>query len=84
MVLLTNIPVFKREDACRVYRLYLLRAKIEGVFNFCKTVLGWEEAQVRDDVSLTNLLALAYYVAGYFYATGSDLIENPVIALICQ
>jgi len=84
MVLLTNLSVPRREDACRVYRIYLLRAKIEGVFKFCKTVLGWEDAQVRDYASIRRLLTLAFYLAGYFYASESELIENPVIALICQ
>ena len=42
MVLLTNLSVTCREEACRVYRVYLLRAKIEGVFKFCKIVLGWK------------------------------------------
>ena len=83
MVLLTNLSVTTREAAYRVYRLYLLRAKIEGVFKFCKTVLGWEEAQVRDYTSIRRLLALAFYLAGYFYASDSELIENPVITLIC-
>ena len=84
MVLLTNLPVTGREEACRVYRLYLLRAKIEGVFRFCKTVLGWEEAQVRDYASIRRLLTLAFYLAGYFYASDSTLIDNPAIALICE
>jgi hypothetical protein len=84
MILLTNLPVTGREDACRVYHLYLLRAKIEGVFRFCKTVLGWEEAQVRDYASIRRLLALAFYLAGFFYASDSTVIDNPVIALICQ
>jgi len=83
MVLLTNLSVTCREDARRVYCLYLLRAKIEGVFKFCKMVLGWEEAQVRDYASIRGLLALAMYLAGYFYASDSDLIDNPAIALIC-
>lgn len=83
MVLLTNLSVTRRDDACRVYRVYLLRAKIEGVFKFCKTMLGWEDAQVRDYVSIRRLLTLAFYLAGYFYASDSELIENPVIALIC-
>jgi hypothetical protein len=83
LVLLTTLPVTGREEACRVYWCYLLRAKIEGVFKFCKTVLGWEEAQVRDYASIRRLLALAFYLAGYFYASESELIDNPVIALIC-
>lgn len=42
MMLITNMPVTTADDACRIYRLSLLRAKIEGVFTFCKTVFGWE------------------------------------------
>ena len=84
MMLITNMPVSTRDDACRIYRLYLLRAKIEGVFKFCKMVLGWEDFQVRDYASITHLLALTYFVAGYFYAIDSALIENPVIHFICQ
>jgi len=83
MLLITNMPVVKADAACRTYRLYLLRAKIEGVFKFCKTVLGWEAFQVRDYDSIRRLLTLAYFVAGYFYASDSELIENPTIALIC-
>jgi hypothetical protein len=83
MVLLTNLPVTGRDDARRVYCLYLLRANIEGVFKFCKMVLGWEEAQVRDYASIRRLLTVAMYLAGYFYASDSELIENPAIALIC-
>lgn len=84
MMLITNMSVATADDACRIYRLYLLRAKIEGVFKFCKMVLGWEDFQVRDYTSIRHLLALTYFVAGYFYAIDSVLIDNPVIALICQ
>ncbi len=84
MMLITNMSVTTADDACRIYRLYLLRAKIEGVFKFCKMVLGWEDFQVRDYASIRHLLALTYFVAGYFYAIDSALIDNPVIALICH
>ncbi len=84
MLLITNIEVTTAQQARCIYRLYLLRAKIEGVFKFCKQVLGWEEFQVRDYESIKNIIALCYFVAGYFYAIESALIENPVIQLICQ
>ncbi len=54
------------------------------MFKFCKTVLGWEELQVRDYASITHLLALAYFVAGYFYAIDAAIIDNPAIHLICE
>ncbi len=84
MLLITNIAVQQAAQAREIYRIYLLRAKIEAVFKFFKNVLGWEEFQVRDYESIKNLLALAYFVGGYFYEIGSDLTENPTIAWIAQ
>lgn len=84
MLLITNIIVNRAEQARGVYGIYLMRAKIEAVFKFLKEVLGWEEFQVRDYESIKNIIALAYFVGGYFYEIGSDLTKNPVIALIAQ
>lgn len=84
MLLITNIRLNKAEQARGVYGLYLMRAKIESVFKFLKEVLGWEEFQVRDYETIKNIIALAYFVGGYFYEIGSDLTKNPVIALIAQ
>lgn len=83
MLLLTNVAVFGVDDAREIYRLYLLRAKIEGVFKFCKQVLGWETFQVRDYRSICNLLALGFFVVGYFYLIDSALICDPVLIFIC-
>jgi hypothetical protein len=84
MLLITNIAVNKAEQARGVYGIYLMRAKIEAVFKFLKEVVGWEEFQIRDYTAIKNIIALAYFVGGYFYEIGSDLTKNPVIALIAQ
>lgn len=84
MLLITNLMVNNAAQARGVYGTYLMRAKIEAVFKFLKEVLGWEEFQVRDYASIKNIIALAYFVGGYFYEIGSDLTKNPVIALIAQ
>jgi hypothetical protein len=84
MLLITNIAVNKAEQARGVYGVYLMRAKIEAVFKFLKEVVGWEEFQVRDYTAIKNIIALAYFVGGYFYEIGSDLTKNPVIALLAQ
>ena len=57
--------------------------KIEGVFKFLKDVLGWEEYQVRDWESIKNIIAICYFVGGYFYEIESELIENETIQMIC-
>ncbi len=64
MLLLTHVAVFGVDDARELYRLYVLRAKIEGVFTFCKQVLGWETFQVRAYRSICNLLALGFLSPG--------------------
>jgi hypothetical protein len=84
LLLITNMTVKTAEQARAIYSLYLLRAKIEAVFKFLKDVLGWEEFQVRDYGSIKNIIALAYFVGGYFYAIGSELTHNPIIELIAQ
>jgi hypothetical protein len=66
MLLITNRLIITAEAAKNVYQAYLLRAKIEVVFKFLKQNLGWETFQVRDFQSIKNLLALAFYLAGYF------------------
>ena len=84
MLLLTNITITNKEIAQAVYETYLLRAKIESVFKFLKNTLGWEEFQVRDFESIKNIIALCFFIGGYFYEIESALVENPVIALITQ
>jgi hypothetical protein len=84
LLLITNIAVSTAEQARAIYGLYLMRAKIEAVFKFLKDGLGWEEFQVRDYETIKNIIALAYFVGGYFYEIGSDLAHNPTLELIAQ
>jgi hypothetical protein len=84
MLLLTNYEVLDKGQAFDIYRIYLKRAKIEGVFRLLKSVLGWEEFQVRDFDSIKTLLTLCYFVAGYFYETEDVLIEQDFIQFIAD
>lgn len=84
LLLISNIAVYTAEQARGIYGIYLMRAKIEAVFKFLKDVLGWEEFQVQDYESIKNIIALAYFVGGYFYEIGSDLTHNPTVELIAQ
>jgi tRNA A37 threonylcarbamoyladenosine biosynthesis protein TsaE len=84
MLLITNIPVYTAGHARAIYGIYLMRAKIEAVFKFLKDGLGWEDFQVRDYESVKNIIALTWFIGGYFYEIGSDLAENPAIVLIAQ
>lgn len=84
MLLLTNISVKNSVQARMIYRIYLMRSKIESVFKFLKDVLGWEEFQVRDFQSIKNIIALCFFVGGYFYEIESELTQNTTIQLIAQ
>jgi hypothetical protein len=84
MLLLSNIKLKSAEEGVVIYRIYLLRAKIEQVFKFFKDVLGWEEFQIRDYEAIKNLLALSFFIGGYFYEIESALVNNQTVALIAQ
>ena len=84
MLLITNIPVENAQQAQAIYTTYLLRAKIEAVFKFLKCTLGWEEFQLRDYESIKNIIALGFFIGGYFYEIEHILADNPTIQLIAQ
>lgn len=76
MLLLTNRQVKTAAQAHDIYLTYLSRSKIEGVFKFLKDVLGLPEFQVRDFESIKNIIALCFFLGGYFYEIESELVEN--------
>lgn len=84
MILLTNHSIETYQDALSIYRIYLMRSKIEEVFKFIKSAVGWEQFQVRDWESIKNLIALAFFIGGYFYKIQPQLARHPVIQWLCQ
>ncbi len=84
MLLLTNRTIENGEDAKNVYHAYIMRFKIEIVFKFLKQNLGWETFQVRDFASIKNLLALAFFLVGYFKELQETLQKHPLAQFICK
>jgi predicted RNA binding protein with dsRBD fold (UPF0201 family) len=84
MLLLTNHAISSGQEALAIYRIYLMRSKIEEVFKFVKNALGWEEFQVRDWESIKNLIATAFFIGGYFYQLEPQLGQHPAIQWLCQ
>jgi hypothetical protein len=84
MLLLTNNKVQSAQDAKSIYMAYLLRSKIEVVFKFLKQNLGWEAFQVRDFNSIKNLLALAFFLVGFFPELENELKEHPLAIHLCH
>ena len=84
MLLITTLQVISHIQAKEVYHIYLLRSKIESVFKFLKDVLGWEEYQVRDWESIKNIIAICFFIGGYFYEIKSELTNNETVQMICN
>lgn len=84
MLLLTNHPLANQQDALAIYRIYLMRSKIEEVFKFVKNAVGWEDFQVRDWESIKNLIATAFFIGGYFYQLEPQLAHHPTVHWLCQ
>ena len=84
MMLITNRVLECAQDAKQIYQAYLLRFKIEVVFRFLKTNLGWETFQVRDFQSIKNLVALAFFLVGYFKELSNDIQNHEIYRLIAQ
>jgi len=82
--MLTNRQIKTTSPSHGIYFTYLKRSKIEGVFKFLKDVLGSPEFQVRDFESIKNIIALCFFIGGYFYEIESELIENTTIQYICD
>lgn len=84
MMLITNRAINCAKQAQQIYQAYLLRFKIEVVFRFLKTNLGWETFQVRDFESIKNLIAFAFYLVGYFKELSKDIQNHEFYRLIAQ
>ena len=84
MLLISTLKIVNYLDAKEIYHIYLHRAKIEGVFKFLKDTLGWEEYQVRDWESIKNIIAICFFIGGYFYEIHSELTENKTVQMICD
>lgn len=84
IMLLTNIGISNFTQAMEIYRIYMLRSKIESVFKFLKDVLGLEEFRVREFETIKNIISLCFFIGGYFYEIEDILTKDKTIQLICK
>jgi hypothetical protein len=54
------------------------------VFKFCKDVLGWEKPRVDNFECFKNILALVYFIAGYYYEVEPQLASHPQAILLAK
>jgi hypothetical protein len=84
MLLITNRNIDSLATAIEIYHAYLMRFKIEFVFKFLKQNLGLETFQIRDWESIKNLLALVFFLVGYFKELETQLKGHPIAKFIAQ
>ena len=84
MVLLSNFFPTNEAIALLIFRSYLRRAKIEGVFKFLKEHMGWESFQVRELLTIQHIIVLCFFIGGFFYEIESELTQNPWMVQLCQ
>lgn len=84
VLLITNMDISQEQMAEMVFEIYMKRSKIEGVFKFCKDVLGWEEIQIPDFYTVKNLLSLVFFVSGYFYEIEDELTKDTNIQWLAE
>jgi len=84
MLLISNYILSGVEMTQHIYKLYLQRPKIESVFKFLKDVFGWETFQIHCYEAIKNLIALAFFIGGYFYEIEDELIKNETVQWICE
>jgi len=84
MLLISNFDVTTALLAEMVFEIYMKRSKIEGVFKFCKDVLGWESIQIPDFTTLSNLLTLVYFISAYFFEIEDQLTKDPSIQWLAE
>jgi hypothetical protein len=84
MLLVTNLHLAGDEVARQVYHHYLQRSRIEGVFKFLKTNLGWEDFRLRDFVAIRNIIALVFWVGAYFYERQEEFVLDEYVQFVCR
>ena len=84
MLLITNRLVDSLSIAKEVYHAYISRFRIEIVFKFIKQNLGLETFQVRDWESIKNILALCFFLVGYFKELEEELKKHPIAQFLSQ
>ena len=83
-MLLLNRKIKTADQAHGIYLTYIQRSKIEGVFKFRGMCLAGKNFKLEICQSIKNIIALCFFIGGYFYEIESELIENTTIQYICD
>lgn len=84
MLLITNHPIHNIEQAREIYLSYLKRWRIESVFKFVKSALGWEEFRLKDFNGIKTLIAIGFFIASYLYKIGERELDEDLSGFLSQ
>jgi len=84
MLLITNHSINDVDQAREIYLSYLKRWRIESVFKFVKSALGWEEFRLKDFNGIKTLIAIGFYIASYLYKIGEREIDEDLSAFLSE
>ena len=84
--LITNINYqrMSKERIINIYNAYGYRWKIELVFKFLKTNLGWEKFRFKDYEANKKMIALLFMIGAYLYDIGEIKIDLKVIEMLAN
>jgi len=82
--LITNITYSRasKNRIMKIYNAYGYRWKIELVFKFLKSNLGWEKFRLKDYEANKKMIALLFMIAAYLYDVGKVKIDLKVIEML--
>lgn len=84
MLLITNYTISNTDQAREIYLSYLKRWRIESVFKFIKSTLGWEEFRLKDFNGIKTLIAIGFFIASYLYKIGDREIDEDLTAFLSE
>jgi len=79
--LITNISYSRvsKDRIIRIYNAYGYRWKIELVFKFLKSNLGWEKFRLKDYEANKKMIALLFMIGAYLYEIGEIKLNMDII-----
>ncbi len=82
--LITNITYSRvsKDRIIKIYNAYGYRWKIELVFKFLKSNLGWEKFRLKDYEANKKMIALLFMIGAYLYDVGKVKIDLRVIEML--
>jgi len=84
MLLITSHDIQNAARAKAVYLSYLKRWRIECVFKFIKTDLGWETFRLHDFEGIKTLVAIGFFIASYLYQIGEQAVNGDFLAILAE